>query len=101
MIGMLFAAGELGLGMAVGFAGARVGGRWLASGIVLGTLVCAGIAVYAAVGVNPCPNGEDCETTTWANWTFLGVALVGFWLLAVAMGYALSDRFRSAPHAGG
>ncbi|MEP6642153.1 MAG: hypothetical protein ABJB93_09640, partial [Gaiellales bacterium] len=94
MIEILFGAAELGLGMAVGFAGARAGGRCLPIAIVLGTLVCAGIALYAAIAVNPCPNGADCEPTTWANWTFLGVALVGFWFLAVAMGYALSDRFR-------
>lgn len=44
MIEILFGAGELGGGIAVGFAGARAGGRWLPIAIVLGTLVCAGIA---------------------------------------------------------
>jgi hypothetical protein len=97
VIEILIGAVELGVGIGVGFAGARVGGRWFSIAIVLGTLICAGIAISAAIVVNPCPNGEDCEPTTWANWTFIGVALVGFWFLAVAMGYALSDRFRSTP----
>ncbi len=88
---MLFGAGELGLGIAAGFAGARVEGRWFPTTIALGALICAGIVVYAAAVTHP--SGE--EPITWANWTFLGVALVGSWFLAVAMGYALSDRFRS------
>ncbi len=91
MIEILIGAAELGLGMAVGFAGARPEGRWFPSAIVLGALICAGMVVYAAIVVNP--SGE--EPITWANWTFLGVAMVGFWFVAVAMGYALSDRFRS------
>jgi hypothetical protein len=90
MIEMLLGAGELGLGIAVGFAGARVEGRWFPTTIALGALVCAGIVVYAAVVTHP--SGE--EPITWADWTFLGVALVGFWSLALAMGYAVSDRFR-------
>jgi hypothetical protein len=91
MIEVLFGAAELAFGIAVGFAGARVEGRWFPSTIALGALVCAGVVVYAATVVDP--SGE--EPITWANWTFLGVALVGFWFLAIAMGYALSDRFRS------
>ncbi len=91
MIEILIGAAELGLGMAVGFAGARAEGRWFPSAIGLGALICAGMVVYAAIVVDP--SGE--EPITWANWTFLGVAMVGFWFVAVAMGYALSDRFRS------
>jgi hypothetical protein len=45
-------------------------------------------------GARTCPAGAECEPVTWANWTWVGIALVGFWLLAVAMGYALSERFR-------
>jgi hypothetical protein len=91
---LLFAAGELVLGIAVGLIGARRGGSWFAAVVTLGVAACIAVVLYASVTVNTCPVGEDCEATTWANWTWLALGLVGLWLLAVAMGFALTDRFR-------
>jgi hypothetical protein len=93
MIELLIAATELLLGMGVGYAGARIATRWLPATILLGAFVCAGIVFYAR-STYACPAGAECEPVTWANWTWVGIALVGFWLLAVGMGYALSERFR-------
>lgn len=92
VIELLILAAELILGMALGFIGSRREGVWLPIMITFGSVVCAGIVLYAASSYT-CPAGAECETT-WANWTWVGIALVGFWLLAVAMGYALSWRFR-------
>lgn len=94
MANLLFAAGELVLGITVGLFGARRGGSWFAAAVTLGVAVCIAVVLYASATVNTCPPGEDCETTTWANWTWLALALVGLWLLAVGMGYGLNDRFR-------
>ncbi len=91
---LLFAAGELVLGITVGLLGARRGGSWFAAVVMLGVAACVAVVLYASVTVNTCPAGEDCEATTWANWTWLALALVGLWLLAVGMGYGLADRLR-------
>jgi hypothetical protein len=90
---LIFAA-ELVLGMTVGLIGALRGGSWFGAVVTLGVAICITAVLYASATVNTCPNGEDCEPTTWANWTWLGLGLVGLWLLAVAMGYALPSRFR-------
>ena len=79
--------------MAVGALGSRRGGVWFGAVVVLGVVACAGIDTYAALDYT-CPAGEECDPTTWADWIWPGLGLVGLWLLAVAMGFALGDRFR-------
>ena len=86
-------AASLLAGMTTGFIGSRRDGRWFPALVVFGILACIGIALGAAK-TYACPAGADCDPVTWANWTWAGIAMVGWWLLAVAMGYALSIRFR-------
>jgi hypothetical protein len=90
------AACELFLGMTIGFVGGRQGGRWFAVIVVLGIVANLG-GDFRAAQTYACPAGAECDPVTWANWTWLGIALVGWWLLAVAMGYALSVRFPHTP----
>jgi hypothetical protein len=45
--------------------------------------------------VSTCGEGEDCDPVTWPDWALLGAGMVGFWLLAVAMGFAVADRLRA------
>ncbi|HXD68264.1 MAG TPA: hypothetical protein VN615_00270 [Gaiellales bacterium] len=92
MLQLGIAGGELILGMIVGFAGGRWGGRWLTVIVALGVLANIGVDLRASE-TYACPAGADCDPVTWANWAWLGIALVGGWLLAVAMGFALSIRF--------
>jgi hypothetical protein len=88
--GALFGLGELVLGFGVGYAWERFGG-WLYPGVVAtGVEVCTAVVLYASQTVNPCLAGADCEPTTWANWTLLGVGMIGFWVLSVGMGFAVS-----------
>jgi len=94
MFEVLFGLGELVLGFSVGYAWERIG-SWLYPAVVAaGVAVCMAVVLYASQTVNPCLAGADCEATTWANWTLLGVGAVGFWLLAVAMGFAVSTSLR-------
>jgi hypothetical protein len=94
---LLFGLGELVLGMAVGAAGSRRGGLWFGVALLLGVAVCAAVDPYVATAVSTCSEGEDCDPVTWADWALLGAGMVGFWLLAVAMGFAVADRFRGTP----
>ncbi|HEY3766834.1 MAG TPA: hypothetical protein VGL44_16845 [Gaiellales bacterium] len=93
MAEFLLGVGEIVVGMAVGFAWARIGGRPFPITVFAGAAVLVGIVVYAVTSTNPCPAGEDCEPTTAANWVFLSAGLIGLWLLAVAMGYGVAGRF--------
>ncbi len=93
MAELLFAVGEIVVGIVVGFAWGRIGGRPFPIVLFVGAAVCVGIVVYAATSTNPCPAGEDCEPTTAANWIFLSAGLAGLWLLTAAMGYGVAGRF--------
>ena len=93
MIELVTAAGMLVVGMTVGVLGSRRGGTWLPVAIGLGTAACLGMVLWAREAW-ACPPGVEGGPVTWANWAWLGIALIGVWLLAVAMGYALSLRNR-------
>jgi hypothetical protein len=93
VVELLTAAGMLVVGMTVGVLGGRRGGAWGPAAIGLGIAACLGMVLWAR-GAWACPPGAECEPVTWANWTWLGIELIGLWLLAVAMGYALSLRTR-------
>jgi hypothetical protein len=61
----------------------------------VGVLTCVAAVVYAAVTqADRCSSAVDCEAPGVAIYVWFGLGAVGFWLLAVAMGYAVSDRFR-------
>jgi hypothetical protein len=92
MIELGVAGFELILGMTVGFVGGRRGGRWLSVIVALGIVINIGILLRSSQTYT-CPAGADCDPVTWANWAWLGLTFVGGWLLAAAMGYALSIRF--------
>ena len=92
---LLIAGLMLAVGLVVGFAGARIGGRFLPAVLGLGVLTCVGAVAYAAATeADRCSSAVDCEAPGVAIYVWSGFAAVGFWLLAVAMGYAISDRFR-------
>jgi hypothetical protein len=88
---LLFGLGELIVGFALGLVWERKGGWPYPAGTGAGVAVCVALVVHAATTVNPCPAGSDCDPTTAADWTLLGVGASAFWLLAVAMGYAVSS----------
>jgi ribose/xylose/arabinose/galactoside ABC-type transport system permease subunit len=92
VIELTIAACELIFGMAVGFVGGRRGGRWLPIIVALGVFANLGGDLRASQ-TYACPAGADCNPVTWANWAWLGIAMVGWWLLAVTIGYALTLRF--------
>ncbi|HEX5249565.1 MAG TPA: hypothetical protein VFW14_07865 [Gaiellales bacterium] len=94
MVELLLGSGELVLGMAVGALGSRHGGRWFGAAVVLGVAVCAAVIAYAAQTYR-CPAGAECDPVTWVDWIWPTLGLVGLWLIAVAMGFAVGDYFRS------
>jgi len=93
MVEVLFGLGELVLGFGFGFAWERTASWLYPAGVAGGIAICVVVVIYAAVNINPCLPGADCDATTWANWALLGLGTVGFWLLSVAMGYAVATRF--------
>lgn len=101
MVELLIGASELVLGFALGFGWARIGGRPFVVATAVGIAVCVGIVLRAATSADLwCSPGEDCEPTTRANWLFLGVGVVGLWVLAVAMGYGVAARSAFGGRAG-
>jgi len=79
--------------MAVGAVGSRRGGRWFGAVVGLGVAVCVAVVAYAA-RTSTCPAGAECDPVTWADWIWPTLGLVGLWLIAIAMGFAVGDRFR-------
>jgi len=90
---LLFGLGELVLGLTLGVVWERRGGWPFAAAAAAGVALCVALVVHTATAVDTCPAGADCDPTTLADWMLLGVGAAGFWLLAIAMGYAVSSTF--------
>lgn len=94
MAELLVAAAALVGGIGVGFAGSRRPGGWFPLVVAVVAAACVATVVYGSSTPAACPAGAECEPETWTTWAWLGAALLGMWLIPVAMGYAISLRFR-------